>query len=131
MANVELICEKSFSKGDCEILERFIEFQQALIDKDYDVLDEIIQDDYELVHMSGKTQSKDEFIGEVMDGTLNYFKSEIIEPTILWDDDENASLVGDVTLTAKVYGIDGKWTLDTVVNFVRIDGKWYLGKWDN
>ncbi len=131
MSNVELICEKSFSDVDSAILDRFIEFQQALVDKDFDVLSEIILDDYELVHMSGKTQSKAEFIGEVMDGTLNYFKSEIIDPTILWDDDENASLVGDVTLTAKVYGIDGKWTLDTVVNFVKIDGKWYLGKWDN
>ena len=131
MSNVELICDKSFSDVDSEILERFIKFQHAIIDKDEDRLNEIICDDYELVHMSGKTQSKGEFIGEVMDGTLNYFKSEIIEPTILWDDDENASLVGDVTLTAKVYGINGKWTRDTVVNFVKIDGKWYLGKWDN
>ncbi len=131
MANVELVCEKSFSDVDSEILDRFIEFQHALIDKNEDKLNEIIQDDYELVHMSGKTQSKGEFIGEVMDGTLNYFKSEILEPTILWDDDENASLVGDVTLTAKVYGIEGKWTLNTVVNFVKIDGKWFLGKWDN
>lgn len=131
MTNVELICEKSFSNVDCEIINRFIEFQQALIDKNEDKLNEIIQEDYELVHMSGKTQSKKEFIEEVMNGTLNYFKSEIEEPTILWDDEENVSLVGDVTLTAKVYGIDGKWTLNTVVNFVKIDGNWYLGRWDN
>ena len=50
--------------------------------------------------MSGKTQSKEEFIGEVMDGTLNYCRSEIEDSTILWDD-ENASLIADVTLTAK------------------------------
>ena len=131
MTNVELICEKSFSNVDCEIINRFIEFQQALIDKNEDKLNEIIQEDYELVHMSGKTQSKKEFIEEVMNGTLNYFKSEIEDPTILWDDEENASLVGDVTLTAKVYGIDGKWTLNTVVNFVKIGGNWYLGRWDN
>ena len=127
MTNVELICEKSFSNVDCEIINRFIEFQQALIDKNEDKLNEIIQEDYELVHMSGKTQSKKDFIEEVMNGTLNYFKSEIEDPTILWDDEENASLVGDVTLTAKVYGIDGKWTLNTVVNFVKIGGNWYLG----
>lgn len=131
MTNVELICEKSFSNVDCEIINRFIEFQQALIDKNEDKLNEIIQEDYELVHMSGKTQSKKDFIEEVMNGTLNYFKSEIEDPTILWDDEENASLVGDVTLTAKVYGIDGKWTLNTVVNFVKIGGNWYLGRWDN
>lgn len=131
MSNVELICEKSFSDVDMEVLDRFIEFQNALIDKNEDKLNEIIQDGYELVHMSGKRQSKDEFISEVMDGTLNYFKSEIFNPTILWDDDENASLIADVTLTAKVYGIEGKWTLNTVASFEKIDGVWYFGKWDN
>ena len=105
MSDVELICEKSFSEIDTEILNRFIEFQQALIDK--------------------------EFISEIMDGTLNYYRSEIIEPTVLWDDGQRATLVADVRLTAKVYGIEGKWTLNTTVDFEKIDGKWYFTKWDN
>ncbi|MBE6496458.1 MAG: nuclear transport factor 2 family protein [Methanobrevibacter thaueri] len=131
MSDVELLCEKSFSDVDNEILERFIEFQQALIDKDADKLDEILTDKYELVHMSGKRQTKEEFIAEIMDGALNYYKSEIIDPTILWDDNQRATLVGDVRLTAKVYGINGTWTLDTTVDFEKIDGKWYFTKWDN
>ena len=131
MSDVELICEKSFSEIDTEILDRFIEFQQALIDKNDVKLNEILTDDYELVHMSGKRQTKQEFISEIMDGTLNYYRSEIIEPTILWDDGQRATLVGDVTLTAKVYGIEGKWTLDTAVDVEKIDGKWYFTKWDN
>ena len=73
MSDVELICEKSFSDVDSEILERFIEFQQALIDKDAEKLDEILTEKYELVHMSGKRQTKQEFISEIMDGTLNYY----------------------------------------------------------
>ena len=129
--NVEVICDKSFSEVDREILDRFIEFQQALIDKDEDKLNEILTEKYELIHMSGKRQTKQEFISEIMDGTLNYYRSEIIEPTILWDDAERATLVADVALTAKVYGIEGKWTLDTNVDFEKIDGKWYFTKWDN
>ena len=131
MSDVELICEKSFSDADNEIIDRFIEFQQALIDKDKIKLNDILTERYELIHMSGKKQSKEEFIGEIMDGTLNYFKSEIIEPTILWDDNERATLIADVTLTAKVYGFNGKWTLDTTVDFEKIDGEWYFTKWDN
>ena len=131
MSDVELICEKSFREIDTEILNRFIEFQQALIDKDAARLNEILTDKYELVHMSGKKQTKEEFISEIMDGTLNYYRSEIIEPTILWDDEQRATLVGDVRLTAKVYGIEGKWTLNTTVDFEKIDGKWYFTKWDN
>ena len=129
--NVEVICEKSFSKADGEILDRFIEFQEALIYKDEDKLNEIILDGFKLTHMSGKKQSKEEFIGEVMDGTLNYFKSVIDEPTVLHDDEGSATLVADVTLTARVYGIHGKWTLNTVASFTKIDGIWYFGSWDN
>ena len=131
MSDVEIICDKSFSDVDNEILDRFVEFQQALIDKDEDKLNEILTEKYELVHMSGKRQTKQEFISEIMDGTLNYYKSEIIDPTILWDDKERATLVADVALTAKVYGINAKWTLDTTVDFEKVNGKWYFTKWDN
>lgn len=131
MNDVELISDKSFSPADTEILERFVEFQQALIDKDLDKLNEIILDDYELVHMSGKKQSKKEFIDEIMDGTLNYYKSEIREPTIIHDDNDFATLIADVALTAKVYGSNGKWTLNTIASFQKINGVWYFGKWDN
>lgn len=131
MSDVELICDKSFSDVDSEIINRFVEFQKAIIDKDESKLDEILTEMFELIHMSGKKQTKSEFIGEIMDGTLNYYKSEIIEPTILWDDMERATLVADVTLTAKVYGINGKWTLNTSVDFEKIDGEWYFSKWDN
>lgn len=131
MNDVELISDKSFSPADTEILERFVEFQQALIDKDLDKLNEIILDDYELVHMSGKKQSKKEFIDEIMDGTLNYYKSEIREPTIIHDGNDFATLIADVALTAKVYGSNGKWTLNTIASFQKINGVWYFGKWDN
>ena len=128
---MEIICDKSFSDVDNEILDRFMEFQQALIDKDEAKLNEILTEKYELVHISGKRQTKQEFISEIMDGTLNYYRSEIIDPTILWDDKERATLIADVALTAKVYGINGKWTLDTTVDFEKVDGKWYFTKWDN
>ena len=131
MSNVEIVSDKSFSDEDRKILDRFVEFQQALIDKDEDKLNSILTEKYELVHMSGKKQTKQEFIAEIMDGTLNYYRSEIIDPTILWDDGERPTLVADVMLTAKVYGINGKWTLDTTVDFEKIDGEWYFSKWDN
>ena len=70
MSDVELICNKSFSDVEGEILDRFIEFQQAIIDKDEDKLNELLSGKYELIHMSGKKQTKQEFISEIMDDTL-------------------------------------------------------------
>ena len=46
-----------------------LEFQKAMIEKDSSKLNEIMDDNYTLTHMSGKTQTKQEYIDEIMDGT--------------------------------------------------------------
>ena len=107
-----------------EIIQRFKELNQAMIDKDRDKLMEIMSEDATLTHMSGKTQTREEYIGEIMDGTLNYFKYELKNPVVEIDGD-TAILTVKNTLTAKVYGISGTWTLDTHANFQRENGKWY------
>ncbi|WP_295620492.1 nuclear transport factor 2 family protein [uncultured Methanobrevibacter sp.] len=114
-----------------EVLERFIEFQYAMIEKDSEKLNELLGDNYTLTLMSGKTQTKDEYIGEIMDGTLNYYKSTINNPIIMIREKDKALLKADVTLDAKVYGMKGTWTLHSEQTMEKINGKWYLSKWDN
>ena len=77
MSDVEILSKRTFGGAEKEVLDSFVEYQQALIDKNEDKLNELMADDYILTHMSGKKQTKAQFIEEVMNGTLNYFKSEI------------------------------------------------------
>ena len=130
MSDVEILSNRVFSDIEKEVLDCFLSYQQALIDKDEDILNRLMADDYILTHMSGRKQTKAEFIGEVMDGTLNYSKSEISDPNILFDDEDNATFIASVRLTACVYGASGSWTLDTVMDFKKIKGQWVIGKWD-
>ena len=95
-----------------------------MIDKDIDTLDRMILDGTTFTHMSGKTQTKEEFFGEIADGTLNYYAYEIHDPQITINGDE-AVLTASVTLTAKVYGASGDWTLPVNARFTKIDGAWY------
>ena len=128
--NVSIINEKELTQEQKEVLNRFVEFQKAMIEKDSEKLNELMLDNYTLTHMSGKTQTKEEYINEIMDGTLNYYKSIIDNPTITVDD-KKAVLKADVTLDAKVYGIKGTWTLHSEQTMEKINEKWYLSKWDN
>lgn len=128
--NVSIINEKELTQEQKEVLNRFVEFQKAMIEKDSEKLNELMQDNYTLTHMSGKTQTKEEYIDEIMDGTLNYYKSIIDNPTITVDDNK-AILKADVTLDAKVYGIKGTWTLHSEQTMEKINEKWYLSKWYN
>ena len=131
MDSVELLFEKSFSGADRIIVDRFVEFQQALIEADTDRLNDIVLDDFRFTQLPGKSRSKSEFFCDMEDGSLVYLKSDIIEPTVLFDDGDSASLISKLRLTARVNGRELRWISNTVASFRRIDGVWYLAEWEN
>lgn len=128
---VTVVNKKNLTPIQEEVLKRFIDFQEAMIVKDYDKLDVILNDNYTLTHMSGKTQSKEEYINEIMDGTLNYYKSTIDNPIITIIEEIKSIFKADVTLEAKVYGIKGTWTLHSEQTMEKINDTWYISKWEN
>ncbi|MBR6994316.1 nuclear transport factor 2 family protein [Methanobrevibacter sp.] len=130
MSDVKLICDKSFSEVDQEVVDCFIEFQQALIDNDSDRLNEIVLDGVEFTNLIGKAQSKKEFLSQVTEEILVFTDSEILDPTILFDDEDTASLIATVRLTIKFYGNDRKMISNNVASFQKTDGKWHISKWD-
>ena len=128
--DVSVILNELLDDSQNEVLERFKEFQQAMIDKDESALNNIMDESYTLTHMSGKIQTKQEYIIDIIGGVLNYYHSTIKEPKIIVND-IYARLTADVELDAKVYGIKGRWTLNTNITMKKINGKWYLSQWDN
>ena len=130
MSNVILICDKSFSKADQEIVDGFLEFQQALIDKDLDKLDEIILGGDEFANLIGD-QSKKEFLSAIGNDVLKFNSCEVLDSTVLFDDCGSASLIAKVRLTVVVNEKELRVISDSVVSFERIDGKWCIGKWDS
>ena len=109
-----------------EVLNTYKAIQQAMIDKDIDTLDSLFQDDLIFTHMSGKKQTKKEFFGEIRDGVLNYYSYQINDYEIEANDN-TAVLKGHTTLTAKVYGMSGSWTLPVSFRFEKINGRWIVG----
>ena len=105
------------------VLKKFEQMQQAMIDKDMKTLKAIIKSDTIFTHMSGKTQTREEFLGEIAEGILNYYKYEIKNPIIIIKGNY-ANLKAVTTLTAKVYGFSGTWSLNTDAYFVKIDDEW-------
>ncbi len=106
-----------------EVRNAYIEMQNAMIQKDMKKLNEIVKDDKKFVHMDGKTQTKEEFFEEIRNGTLNYFNS-VLKDEVITVTGNKANIKGKTTLKAKVYGMEGEWTLPTDANFEKINGKW-------
>lgn len=85
------------------IVEAYKKMYTAMIAKDADRLNEILDGDFILVHMTGMRQSKSEFICAVENGTLNYYSvdHQWIDININGD---SAVLIGQSSVNAAVFG---------------------------
>ena len=104
----------------------YIDLCEASINKDLDKLDEILSDDYVLVHMTGMKQSKEDYIESVKNGELSYFETnhESIEVTI---NGNEATILGKTKTLASPFGSSKSWwNLRQDLKAKKINGKWIL-----
>ena len=109
-----------------EVLAAYQAMQQAMVSADHDAMRSIVEDDTTFTHMSGYTQTKEEFISEV-GGPLTYYHSDIREVDVRIDGDW-ATLTGIVALTANAYGSRGTFVLPVCQAMHRVDGRWLYSK---
>ena len=103
-----------------EIRELYHDYWQACVNKDQKALRSLLSDDYDLLHMTGVKQSREEFIDALLDGTLNYYSSNQVEMKIV-----NNTMIGKSRVNAAVYG-GGRhtWQLLETFTFRKEKGQW-------
>ena len=106
-----------------EVYSAYEAINNAMIEKDRAAMERYFDEKLIFTHMSGKKQTREEFIGEIMDETLNYFKVDTKEYSIRMDGD-TAHMKVTHTLTTKVYGISGSWTLGGENTYKKRNGIW-------
>lgn len=109
-----------------KVVARYQEMYRGMIGKDRNVLSEILDDSFVLVHMTGMKQSKADFIRAVEDGTLNYYSAEHqrMEANV---HGSQASLIGQSKVNAAVFG-GGKhtWRLQLELKLEQKAGIWKI-----
>lgn len=73
---------------------------EGMIQKNRAKLEESLAKNAHMIHMTGLDESREEFIADILNGTLNYYDYEI-----LYFDENEAK----VRLLAKVYGGSKSW----------------------
>lgn len=106
-----------------EVYSAYEAINKAIIEKDRTAMELYFDENLTFTHMSGEKQTREEFIGEIMDGTLNYFKVDTKDYSIRVDGD-TAHMKVTHTLTAKVYGISGSWTFSGENTYKKRNGIW-------
>ena len=109
-----------------QIEEIYRTYWQYMINKDTAGMDEIMADDYELRHMTGLRQLKQDFFRSITSGELNYYSVKHDEIIVKVSGD-TATMTGRSKVVAAVYG-GGKntWRLQGDFTLRREDGIWKL-----
>lgn len=99
---------------------------QGMVNKDRNILNNVLDDSFVLVHMTGMRQSKSAFISAIEDGTLNYFSA--IHQRMDFDvHGISADFVGQSVVSAAVFG-GGRhtWRLQLKLKLIKNADVWKI-----
>ena len=100
----------------------------GMIAKDETILQDVLDDSFVLVHMTGMRQPREEFIKAVLNGTLNYFSAEHEHMPVEINGD-TAVLTGQSYVAAAVFGGGrSNWHLQQKCSMKKTDGEWKITK---
>lgn len=112
---------------DKETIENcYRQMYRGMIEKNHDILTEVLDDSFVLVHMTGMRQSKSAFILSVENGTLNYFSANHWQINSVIHGN-SADLVGKSIVSAQVFG-GGRhtWRLELKLKLVKKSNTWRI-----
>ena len=113
--------------NDKERIENcYCQMYRGMVEKNQDVLLEVLDDSFVLVHMTGMRQSKTAFIRAVEDGTLNYYSADHQRISVELHG-ESAELVGQSAVSAAVFG-GGRhtWRLQLKLKLIQKESRWRI-----
>lgn len=114
------------SKEDQEaIITRYEELQQALIDQNIPKLKQLLPDDYIAVHITGRRQTKEEWLKDIENGDMRYFHFTDLHYS--FSQEGNRVQLGICQrITANIYGSEGTWSIPGTRLFEKRDGEWQI-----
>ena len=96
---------------------------EAMVEQDVNTLSYLMDDDLILRHITGKTQTKKEWLNDVASGNMFYINIENTKMDIKIDGDR-ATIDHTNIIEARIYGSYGTWTLSGTSYYVKRSNRW-------
>ena len=113
----------TLNEDELSVLYQAARYCQAMTEADIDAMRRIVSQDMKFVHMSGRTQTREEYFADVADGSLTYYAIGMENPVVAVDGDM-ATVTYTSVLTANAYGARGTFRMKGTHYYQRIDGEW-------
>lgn len=107
------------------IISVYESFQDALVNKDMDALDKLLPDDYTAVHITGRRQTKEEWLADIENGDMVYY--EFLDVSYAFSQNGNQVTVSiNQRIHANIYGSEGTWSIPGERIFEKVNGEWVI-----
>jgi ketosteroid isomerase-like protein len=118
------VASTKMSENKQEILAVFNRINDAMVNKDIETLNNILGEDFVSIHMTGYRQSKQEWLEQIENEEMKYFKT-IPQKTTITIDGNTAILICDTKIDARIYGFRNTWSMKTEMHFDKRGDNWY------
>lgn len=112
-------------KGDvtAAVLAAYRNQNRWMVEGRTDRLDQLLDDSFTAVHISGYQQSKAEWLAQIDSGRMSYDAVEE-ESANVEIKGETAVLTAHARVAATIYGTHSTWSLQSVTRYARRNGTW-------
>jgi hypothetical protein len=111
------------SEDKQKILAVYQQIDEAMVNKDTDTLEHILDDNYVLVHITGYHQPKREWLKQIDNEQMKYFKT-MPQKTTIAIDGSTATLICNTKIDARIYGFRNLWSMKMEMHFERRGENW-------
>lgn len=120
---------KTLSTDDdqSEILVITRQLTQLMIKKNTDGISKILGHDFTLTHITGYIQSKNEWLSEIKNESMEYYSCTEVKTSVEITNC-HATFVGQNLLDAQIWGTRNIWRLQQTMELEKQNGKWIILK---
>lgn len=111
------------SEDKQKILSIYQRIDEAMVNRDTETLNDILDGNYVLVHITGYHQPKQEWLKQIENEQMKYFKT-VPQKTSITIDGNTAILICDTKIDARIYGSRNTWNMKMEMHFKKHGYNW-------
>lgn len=98
---------------------------QLMIERDTKAMNNIVDKDFTLTHITGYVQSKAEWFHEIETESMKYYSYKVVKTSVRINNN-TATFVGQNLLDARIWGSRNTWRLQQTMQLEKRNGNWII-----
>lgn len=117
--------ETKINNDSAEVLAVVRKLAALMIERDTNAMNKILDDQYTLTHITGYVQPKEEWLEEVMKGTMKYYTASEVSINATLNGNKATVLVHNL-VDARIWGSRNTWRLQQKMELEKRNGHWII-----